>query len=146
MSARGSVYGATFLRAEASGKGRDNHTRYLVTYRLPDSTEERTTPTTGFLRQQLAGFFPGDTVNLIRDGRGSIRWVEAAPEADQPLPEEGEPSLEQQWVDSQHGDGPEDEDDEGAAAEVVKIPACSACGSTAPHHVAYVKSHGLCVV
>jgi hypothetical protein len=23
---------------------------------------------------------------------------------------------------------------------------CSACGSTAPHHVAYVESHGLCVV
>jgi hypothetical protein len=28
----------------------------------------------------------------------------------------------------------------------ITVQACSACGSTAEHHVAYVREHGLCVV
>lgn len=40
--------------------------------------------------------------------------------------------------------------DEGQKAHVrlgtIVTQACSACGSTAEHHVAYVREHGVCVV
>lgn len=34
----------------------------------------------------------------------------------------------------------------GKDAPLVRVMACSSCGSTAPHHLQYVSEHGLCVL
>jgi hypothetical protein len=70
--ARGNEYGVVFRGAEEIGRDKRRTVRYRVTWNRPDEDVERAANTRGFLMPEVLTLTPGDRVNLIRDGRGSI--------------------------------------------------------------------------
>lgn len=69
---RDNAYGATYVRHEEVRRDKHGTVVYAITYRHADEDVERTANTRGFLMPEVLTLTPGDRVNLIRDGRGSI--------------------------------------------------------------------------
>lgn len=77
---RGSAYRATLVSATLTGRDGRGNNRYRVTWRTALDNDERSANTRGWVDGDLQQVEPGDRVNLIRDGRGSIIVIEKTSE------------------------------------------------------------------
>lgn len=76
---RASAYRATYVKAERIGVDGRGNRKYRITYRTEADNATRTANTRGHVDHDLADVWPGDRVNLIRDGRGSVVVIEVNP-------------------------------------------------------------------